>query len=165
MTKVCNECKIEKDIQYFPTNTKIKSGRGGRCKACKHAQRMHKLKTDPKSREAARRNYTKWADRKINKNLRRGSALRRKYWPSETSEGALRKYEELLISQDYCCALCKKHCSNFKRNLDVDHSHQTGQIRGALCYRCNHQLVRMHTEETALAVYNYLVNSRLRRAA
>lgn len=45
------------------------------------------------------------------------------------------EYDALLNKQNGECAIC--HQPPGKRRLSVDHSHQTGQIRGLLCDRCN----------------------------
>ena len=47
------------------------------------------------------------------------------------------QYEQMLISQDFKCALCERHVSEFSRKLCVDHDHETGKIRGLLCTKCN----------------------------
>jgi len=47
-------------------------------------------------------------------------------------------YNELLISQNGVCAICKKMEPN--RRLAIDHSHTTGQVRGLLCFKCNSSL-------------------------
>ena len=44
------------------------------------------------------------------------------------------KYEELLLAQSGCCAICG--CRP-KRTLAVDHDHKTGHVRGLLCWCCN----------------------------
>ena len=49
----------------------------------------------------------------------------------------LDQYFILFNSQNGCCAICKRHQSNFKRALSVDHDHKTELIRGLLCDRCN----------------------------
>lgn len=46
-------------------------------------------------------------------------------------------YNKLFISQNGSCECCGKHQSAFKRRLHVDHDHETGEIRGLLCTRCN----------------------------
>lgn len=47
------------------------------------------------------------------------------------------EYKQILISQNYCCAICDTHQEKLKRRLSVDHCHQTGNIRGLLCTSCN----------------------------
>jgi len=41
-------------------------------------------------------------------------------------------YEKLLQEQQGRCAICRA-----KRELVVDHNHDTGAVRGLLCYPCN----------------------------
>lgn len=50
---------------------------------------------------------------------------------------SLDEYNTLLSSQDYCCAICKREHSVFKRSLAVDHNHETGKVRALLCQSCN----------------------------
>ena len=49
----------------------------------------------------------------------------------------LEQYNEMLVKQDFRCAVCNKHVSKLKKALDVDHNHETGEIRGLLCMNCN----------------------------
>ena len=58
----------------------------------------------------------------------RKHALRRKYGMTEAD------YAALFTSQAGRCAICH---SEDKRKLAVDHSHNTGIVRGLLCHRCN----------------------------
>jgi len=46
-------------------------------------------------------------------------------------------YELIYNNQEGCCAICKKHSSTFRIRLAVDHDHDTGEVRGLLCDRCN----------------------------
>jgi hypothetical protein len=48
-------------------------------------------------------------------------------------------YEQLLILQDGRCAICLTRPR--KRRLAVDHDHETGEVRGLLCTRCNHGIL------------------------
>lgn len=47
----------------------------------------------------------------------------------------------MLKSQNGVCAICKQPETVRQNNgvvrLNVDHNHDTGQVRGLLCYRCN----------------------------
>ena len=50
----------------------------------------------------------------------------------------LEDYELLLKNQNGVCAICKnRESSKMTSNLSVDHSHETGKVRGLLCARCN----------------------------
>jgi CRISPR/Cas system-associated protein Cas10 (large subunit of type III CRISPR-Cas system) len=46
-------------------------------------------------------------------------------------------YENKLKEQDYRCAICGNKSDILKKQLDVDHCHYTGKVRGLLCNRCN----------------------------
>lgn len=51
---------------------------------------------------------------------------------------SLSEYQERLSAQDGVCAICKRpETAANKGRLAVDHSHDTGQLRGLLCSRCN----------------------------
>lgn len=69
----------------------------------------------------------------------------------------LEDYDKLLIKQDFKCALCNKHVSEFKHNLAVDHCHETGRIRGLLCVSCNTSLGHLgDTPASIQRVFNYV---------
>lgn len=46
-------------------------------------------------------------------------------------------YNKLFEEQCGGCAICGTHQSKLKKALSVDHNHETGQIRGLLCNKCN----------------------------
>ena len=43
----------------------------------------------------------------------------------------------MLIDQNNSCAICNRHVNVLPKNLDVDHDHITGKVRGLLCGKCN----------------------------
>lgn len=52
----------------------------------------------------------------------------------------LKQYEEMLSDQNGVCKICKKPPSGKRTSahlLHVDHDHQTKEVRGLLCGRCN----------------------------
>lgn len=67
------------------------------------------------------------------------------------------EYEELLISQNYKCAGCATHQAELTKTLNVDHDHDTGEVRGLLCGNCNRALglVKDNTK-TLLNLITYL---------
>ena len=51
------------------------------------------------------------------------------------------KYYELLQEQNYVCAICGAAEADSKRKkFCVDHCHDTGVVRGLLCFGCNTML-------------------------
>lgn len=59
--------------------------------------------------------------------------------------------------QNYSCAICKRHQSEFKTRLAVDHHHGTKEIFGLLCTSCNLVLIgKLRNPELYLAAYEYL---------
>ena len=108
----CKVCGVEKPLEAFNRNWKAKDGRLRTCAPC----RNHLRRTDPnKDREIRRNNL--WQKFKI----------------------TLDEYDAMLESQGGVCAICEKPCPS-GRALAVDHCHDTGQIRGLLCMKCNRGL-------------------------
>lgn len=46
-------------------------------------------------------------------------------------------YNKMFEEQDGCCAICKRHQSEFTKSLFIDHCHKTNKVRGLLCHNCN----------------------------
>lgn len=66
----------------------------------------------------------------------------------------MKQYNKLLDIQNGVCAICKNKTVG---NLDVDHCHETGQVRGLLCNRCNTGLSCFKDTEALLnEAINYL---------
>jgi hypothetical protein len=49
----------------------------------------------------------------------------------------LEQYNEIFDEQHGFCAICGKHQSKFNYALCVEHNHETKEIRGLVCKRCN----------------------------
>ncbi len=48
------------------------------------------------------------------------------------------QYEALDKAANSSCQICGKHkCESKFKNLDVDHCHKLGKVRGLLCQNCN----------------------------
>lgn len=89
--------------------------------------------------------------RKADKQSVRDKYLRRKYGIS------LEQYNEMLKQQNFSCALCGKHQSNFSKSLHVEHNHKTGRVRSLCCFYCNRRRIGMLTLEWAKKIYDYLL--------
>ena len=69
--------------------------------------------------------------REKNPNKNRNYQLKRNY--NLTPE----QYDEMYSNQHGRCAICGVHQSELAFNLAVDHDHETGEVRGLLCRKCN----------------------------
>ena len=43
----------------------------------------------------------------------------------------------MFMKQNGCCAICGIHHTLLTKKLYVDHNHDTGELRGLLCNKCN----------------------------
>lgn len=114
--KICKLCNEEKPLEEFPRAKTCVDQRRGSCRKC-HYARLKKPIIDPKNE--------------------RSRSLRKQYWPHLSNDEATVEYTNLLQKQNNCCAICKRHKSEFKRPLFVDHCHVTKAVRGLLCRSCN----------------------------
>lgn len=70
----------------------------------------------------------------------------------------IKEYNDMLVKQNYCCAICNKHISELSVNLAVDHCHTSMKIRGLLCFNCNSGLGRFKDNtEFLLKAVTYLM--------
>ena len=70
--------------------------------------------------------------REKNKDKIRADRIMRKY------NLTMEDYQEIINSQNNQCPICHTDLRHVK--LHVDHDHETGKVRGILCYKCNTQL-------------------------
>jgi hypothetical protein len=120
--KVCTMCGNDKPIEQFNFCDAAKNKRAPYCKPC-HGKRSY-------------------ADK-----LRRGDPARENLKYRCNKYGAsLEWYEKAHAEQDGLCALCGQPETHpvtkggKTRRLAIDHDHETGIVRGLLCFRCNTSL-------------------------
>lgn len=163
MQKTCSKCGIHKTLEEFHVDRRSPDGRQSSCKACRKAAseaRKERKKKYDQQRYAAQKEKVKRAVRKWQSNnpekvqqYKLKNALSRRY--SLTVE----EYQELLISQGGVCAICGG--SDEQQAFVVDHDHNTGQVRGILCHRCNCMLGFGRDDTTILqAGIEYLKESK-----
>lgn len=108
---------------------------------------------DPAEAKAYQKNY--WVK---NKHLKKEKG--HKYWLRSKHDISVEDYNLFLVHQNFSCAFCKKHMSEFKQRLAVDHCHSTGKIRGLLCMHCNTALGQLGDSVEAIeSVLVYLKNA------
>lgn len=118
--KLCTKCDTYRPIDQFHKNKVSKDGRHNYCKACRIAYQKEWHKNNPTY-------HTDY----INSNHGQSTNLFRKYGITKD------QYNSMLAEQNGNCKICKTHYTKFKRDLHVDHCHQTGKVRGLLCVCCN----------------------------
>jgi hypothetical protein len=75
-----------------------------------------------------------------------------------------KKYNKMLIEQNYVCAICKKpetiingHINRVPKRLAIDHCHESNKIRGLLCHFCNTTIGKMNDSiEILESAINYI---------
>ncbi len=112
--KVCSRCLREKPRGAFYRLARAKSGRASACKECKKQYEQTK--------------QARLLDQQRHRKSKYGITIA--------------EWNRLHREQQNCCAICGVHESRLSRQLDVDHDHDTGRVRGLLCNYCNKILER-----------------------
>ena len=85
-----------------------------------------------------------------------GKLKHRSYILNQKFGISLDEYNELLKLQGGVCAICEQECASGKE-LAVDHNHNTGEIRGLLCTRCNSAIGNLKEDpKIIMNAYDYL---------
>jgi len=155
-SKGCLACLKVFPVTSFYLKGKDTKRRDSRCKTCRSSEvRAYRAKnpeivkaiqdrTRAKHAEKHRRRASKWY-RDNHEYAKKQMAERRKNKPEVIKNEKLRlsfgitldDYNNMMMIQNSCCAICSIDSMNFKRKLAVDHCHKTGRVRGLLCGKCN----------------------------
>lgn len=146
LSKICAKCGQTKLLTEYHSKKDGKLKRQSVCKPCK---RNYQRKTEQTESYKLRR--------KIRQNLPKRVAIKREYDLKRRFGITSNDYNNMLVNQNYSCALCTKSTSEFTKRLAVDHNHSTGKIRGLLCFYCNKWRVGKLNKEWAQKVLEYLV--------
>ena len=155
--KKCADCGKKKPISEFHVSNSRPDKLSIYCKQCSTIQSRNRY-SDPQKRERILERGKKWRDKNPESDVRKH--LRRKYGMS------LEQYNFLFEKQNGVCALCGKpestkrmSKSNGPERLAVDHCHDTGRIRGLLCFKCNTAVGSIGDDEaSAKRVVEYLAS-------
>jgi hypothetical protein len=141
-TKVCTKCQERKPITDYHNSKRSKDGLFWHCKIC------------------CRKRHTDWAE-----NNREHMKEYRQNWNDQNPEYGRRytlqkydltvdQYNNMLTEQVGVCKICGQPETSVSRgalrSLSVDHCHDTGKVRGLLCYRCNTSIGRMNDDPDLL---------------
>lgn len=144
-TKRCTKCSETKPISDFYAMKGMRDGFRNDCKACNLAAKKARYDADPRPdiermQRWVEANRDRWNETQRRRRARpevkareRGAYLLRKYGIT------LEEYDVLFERQGGVCAICGALPTE-GISLHVDHVHETGKIRGLLCFRCNNAL-------------------------
>ena len=48
------------------------------------------------------------------------------------------RFNKMFLDQRGCCKICGVHQKDLNYRLNIDHNHDTKEVRALLCYGCNH---------------------------
>lgn len=121
MTKICNKCRIEKNLEdFYREKGNSSDGRRGDCKKCKE-----RVVEDWRQKNKDRVNTVARINQK--KNRLRNRLYRYNLTPNQ--------YHQMLKDQNDLCKICNSKTND--KTLVVDHCHKTGKTRALLCRKCN----------------------------
>lgn len=142
LTKKCTRCKVEKKLSDFALNNRAKDGRHSRCKPCIADVARERRDADRESYNEYQRTYraTRAAE---------GAARERDYaqeYKTLRRYGLTRsEYEEVVKNP---CGICGDF---YEGDMQLDHCHVTGKVRGSLCRACNTGLGLFRDDPARLA--------------
>jgi hypothetical protein len=136
---VCKKCKVEKPLsEYWRYKRSGVWKHQGSCSQCTNEyqrrwkeglpppeQWLEYTPLPPRPRKSQRRSDSRALTE------RERTLLKYNLTPAQ--------FNTMLEAQNGVCALCEK-TSKSKRSLHVDHDHETGEVRGLLCFSCNSKL-------------------------
>lgn len=123
-----SECPKEnpQPVANFNKRSNRPSGKHSICKTCESRNRKMRNIDNPGAKAVE---CNKW--RKNNPQKSKSSWLKYKYGIT------IEEYDNMLFLQNYSCAICLRPRDELKKDLAVDHDHETNTIRGLLCGKCN----------------------------
>jgi hypothetical protein len=162
--KPCKICKKVQPLENYYRAKGTRDGHRGECKGCfkERAAKRYRENPEPvkqRARQWQRDNHERHAEymRGYRASGRRSevdrrSHLRRKF--GITPE----RYDEMLEAQGGGCAICRKPPRD-DISLHVDHDHDSGAIRGLLCFDCNAGIGKLREDVDLLgASITYLLD-------
>ncbi len=150
--KECTKCKLVKPLSEYYDDKRVKSdGKFAQCKACKIKRDGAYQKNLPESKKQERRLKYSTGDYAKSANYKKLYGI--------TLEDVKRMHQEQM-------GLCANRGCGTNIEIDrlpahknkavVDHCHDTGKVRGLLCFKCNTSLGLLEDKNVVLGLTEYL---------
>lgn len=132
-SRVCVECNERKHITEFHLTNNKRGKANGRRRKCKSCVTLIAKKYRNANRDRYRELSRKWH-------------LKSQYGLSVVD------YDQMLTEQEEKCKVCKIKfdLEDQNRRPHVDHCHNTGKVRGILCFTCNTAIGKMKDDPDLL---------------
>lgn len=133
--RTCRKCGESKPLGFFTKSKRHKDGYRYECKTCCNEYLKKRRDENPEVAQKIREANAKWR-------VNNPEADKRKYLLRKFNI-TLEEYKDLLNRQGGVCAICGekervvRRAKSGQEMLAVDHCHETGKIRGLLCFKCN----------------------------
>ena len=152
--KRCSKCGELKSLDQYYAAKGCRDGLRGDCKSCfaarakaRYAEKSDEIKAYVKRWQQENAEYVR-AYRKRRRQEIRG--LGRNAYLKRVFGITLEDFEAMLSAQGGGCAICGRAAPE-GTSLHVDHDHETGVVRGLLCFTCNGALGMFTENEEYLA--------------
>lgn len=162
--KQCRKCGEVKPLLEFYAHRGTKDRRANYCRTC--SQEIAREWRRNNAEKVRAQNRARTADPAA----RRRYLMLQKAWRLRLYGLTPERFEDLLDKQESCCAICGAVPADAETEgstgLAVDHDHETGEVRGLLCRRCNLALGYFQDDVALMAkAIAYLVNPPARERA
>lgn len=159
MTRVCNQCHIERPLDDFANDKNRRDGKSYTCKVCNRARTSAWAKANPKRarergtqwrianrqrvRASSRKHYAKNQERILARTKARRAAdpnrraTERWKWIYRNYQMTREQWLALFDAQGARCGCCTSTEPGSKLGWHTDHDHRTGVVRGIVCASCN----------------------------
>lgn len=114
---ICGDCKQRKNREDFYVDRKLKNGLHTYCKDCCKKRASGRYQTNPKKYNDTQRDWVK-----NNREKARLHKIKSVYGLTKEQYDSIPKVCQICFSEE---------------NLQIDHCHQSGRVRGMLCMKCN----------------------------
>ena len=148
-TKICTLCKYPKTLDAFYKDRSKLEGLTSRCRECLKSAEAKRLE-DPKHRKSTNARKRKYQKSSKGRRYNRNFKFERRYGIT------LEQYEAKAALQSGLCVIC-----NEDSKLVLDHCHESGEVRGLICGRCNLGLGHFQDDPDRLVRAASYLNSEL----
>lgn len=139
--KACTRCGEWKVFGEFHKDASFRDGHRPDCRACTNARNKEWYDANREAQLERKRAYNK-------ANKDRLAAAKRDWYKRNRAQHAAynrakkygitpEEYDALVAAAGGRCEICGRSQEDDGRDLNVDHDHETGKVRGLLCKRCN----------------------------